>query len=186
MKYIIGVGGAGCSQAEKLSRKLKCEMLGVNYSEETFKGTDYPYSLCLEKYNKQGLPFSDKAVELAALNAREDLEETLADATKVIFVVGLGGKTGSTAAPILIDAVKNLGVHITSVATLPFVFETERRELAEQARKKLKAQSGELYVLDYADKENFPQDCSLLEYFDRVTELILERLSSELTVGKWS
>ena len=185
-KLIVGVGGAGCSLAEKTSRELQYDMLGVNYSRQTLEDKNYTHSLCLEKYNKEGQAVSIRAVESAALKACDDFKAILSSATDVIMVVGLGGQTGSAATPILIDAAKRLGVHVTSIATLPFAFETERREVAEQALAKLNAQSDELHVFDYADKAAFPQDCSLLAYFDRGADLILERGSCGLTVEQRS
>lgn len=178
MEIIVGIGGAGCSQAQKLSRELKCDMLGVNYSDEELKGNNYPHSLCLEQYSKPGLSFSPQAVEAAALNAREDFKEILAGAKKITVIVGLGGKTGSTAAPVLIDAAHSLGVPVVSVVTLPFSFEASQREVALPALATLENLCSELHVIDYTDKNGISQEGSLLEFFDRVSEAIFERVAN--------
>ena len=175
---IIGVGGAGCSLADKISRELQYDMFGVNYSKKTLEDKNYKHNLCLEEYSQAEQAVSIRAVESATLQACDDFKALLNGVVKVIFIVGLGGNTGSAAIPILVDAAKALGVHVTTIVTLPFMFETERRKVAEDALAKLKNNSDELVLFDYAAKDTAPLNSSLLDYFDQVADSILERISS--------
>ena len=113
--------------------------------------------------------------KLAAEEAREDIERELADSNMVFITAGMGGGTGTGAAPIVAKIAKDLGILTIGVVTKPFSFEGKRRQnQAQQGLEKLRESVDALIVipndklLDVVDRR-----VSLQESFIVVDEVLL-------------
>ncbi|WP_169719887.1 hypothetical protein [Marinobacterium litorale] len=185
---IVGVGGAGCTIAEQLGPSLGHDVLLVNGAEnglERLEEKAGQHRLYLETSAENGRLTTVAGAESAAVELADQLRKILAGNRNVILVVGLGGITGSGAAPELAGVAKAAGMHVTAVATLPFSFEDKRRTVAEGALFKLKKHSDEVVLVDHSTNsraKNVAQE-SLNEYFDRVTREIKEKLLKANTGG---
>jgi cell division protein FtsZ len=86
--------------------------------------------------------------KLAAKENEKEIEEVLKEADMVFVTCGLGGGTGSGAAPVIAEISKNLGILTVTVVTTPFSFEgAERKKIAEQALENFKEKTDSLLVI---------------------------------------
>lgn len=169
---VVGVGGAGCSIAEKFGRWFGCSVLAVNLSREIEKNAGI---LCLPLELAGGRL---STVEAAVEDVSDRFREMLAGKQNIVLVVGLGGNTGSQAAPVLARIARSIGLRVTAVATLPFSFETERRTVSEAALGRLREAADALIIQDHAVEsrsQNALQE-SLDEYFERVAKRLCAKL----------
>jgi cell division protein FtsZ len=94
-----------------------------------------------------GNPRQGKA---AAEDDRDKLEAMMKNARRVVIVAGMGGGTGSGAAPTVAEVGRSLGKPVSAVVSVPFIFEgSARDEIAREAIQELKAHVAALVVVDY-------------------------------------
>ena len=101
--------------------------------------------------------------EQAALESKEDIMKVLQGADMVFVTAGMGGGTGTGAAPIVAEIAKELGALTVAVVTKPFTFEGKRRK--EQAEK------GAAYLKEKVDTIITIQNDKLLQVIDKKTPL---------------
>ena len=172
---VVGVGGAGCDIAGKLGHRFGCSVLTVNLTREIDK--EKVGSLCLPLELAGGrLSTVAAAVEGAAQRFRQ----LLAGRQKILLVVGLGGNTGSHAAPVLARIARSSGIRVTAVATLPFAFEVEERAAAQIAVQKLNDEAHTLLLHDHAVEMRAGQHAheSLNHYFEWMMKALSTKLST--------
>lgn len=124
---LIGVGGAGCEAAARVREKYPSELayLMVDTDEQSLRRFDGCTAVDLGR-DVQPRPFCTLTPEWVAAAVRHDmplLVNLLADARHVIVVAGLGGVTGSEAAPAVMRLVQDIGAVAYGVFSLPFRFE---------------------------------------------------------------
>lgn len=182
---IIGVGGAGCTIAEQLGRSLGYKVLVVNTVGNHLEEKAAQHRLYLNIYSRSGRLPTVITAEAAAGEAADEFRKILDGNQRVILVAGLGGITGSGAAPALARIARAFGAHITAVATLPFSFEEQRRTVAEAALLKLKAHADALILHDHsaACRSDGALQESLNDYFDRVAGDLSAQLAPSRTGG---
>jgi len=85
----------------------------------------------------------------AALESLEELKKYLGDSTQMVFITaGLGGGTGTGAAPVIASVAKELGILTVGIVTIPFAFEgKKRRQQAEQGLEEMKKYVDTLLVI---------------------------------------
>jgi cell division protein FtsZ len=110
----------------------------------------------------------------AASQAKDEIRAAIESAHMVFIIAGMGGGTGTGAAPVIARIAKRLGVPITvGVATMPFDFEGEHRwRNAEAGLNKLNAQVGALIVMQNEKLMQTMPDVSSNEAFDFINDLI--------------
>lgn len=182
---IIGVGGAGCAIAEQLGRSFGYNVLVVNSVENRLEEKAAQHHLYLNIDSRSGRLPTVITAEAAAGEAADEFRKVLTGNQRVILVVGLGGITGSGAAPALAGIARAFGAHITAVATLPFSFEEQSQLVAETALLKLRAHANVLILHDHSafSRSNGVLPESLNEYFDRVTSDLSARLTLSCSGG---
>ncbi len=129
---VIGIGGAGGNAVDHMIRE------GVNGVDFIAANTDSQAlgrSIAVQKLQlgKTGLGAGAKpeAGRSAALEERESIAESLRGAHMVFITAGMGGGTGTGAAPIVAEVARELGVLTVAVVTKPFGFEGKRLKVAE-------------------------------------------------------
>lgn len=173
---LVGVGGAGSSIADKIGRHLGCDVLAVNLARDLKSGAARDRYLPLEICGGR-LP-TISMVEAAVGEVSGKFQELLVGKRKVVIAVGLGGHTGSWAAPELAKIARSLGLHVTAVLTLPFSVEVERRAVSDAALQKLQGEVDVMILHDHADESptgNALRE-SLDEYFDRIAKELSAKL----------
>ena len=139
---VIGVGGGGCNAVNRMIRaKVEgIEFIAANTDLQALKLCQAPVKLQLGAKLTKGLGAgaNPEVGRNAALEDTEKIIEALEGADMIFITTGLGGGTGSGAAPVVASLASELGALSVAVVTKPFAFEGKRRMLqAEQALQEL-------------------------------------------------
>ena len=176
---VVGVGGGG---GNAVNRMIKSGLTGVEF---WLMNTDLQIlntSICQNKIqlgpkltNGLGAGGEPQVGEKAAEEAQQEITQALEGADMVFVTAGMGGGTGTGAAPIVAKIAKDLGILTIGVVTKPFSFEGKRRQnQAQQGLEKLRESVDALIVipndklLDVVDRR-----VSLQESFIVVDEVLL-------------
>src|SRR6202046_3284017 len=135
---VVGVGGGGCTAVNRMIRaKVEgVEFIAANTDLQALKMCQAPVKLQLGAKLTKGLGAgaNPDIGRKAALEDTDKILEALDGADMVFVTAGLGGGTGSGAAPVVANLASELGALTVAVVTKPFAFEGKRRmEQAEQA-----------------------------------------------------
>ncbi len=178
---VIGVGGGG---GNAIKRMIKAGLTGVEFWEmntdvQVLALSNVPNSnkvqLGAKQTNGLGAGGNPRIGEQAAEEAQQEIAAALEGADMVFVAAGMGGGTGTGAAPIVAKIAKDLGILTIGVVTKPFSFEGKRRaNQAQQGLEKLRESVDALIVipndklLDVVDRR-----VSLQESFIVVDEVLL-------------
>lgn len=175
---VVGVGGGGCNAVNNMYRE---GVEGVTYAvcntdSQSLSRSPVPYKIQLGAgLGAGGNP--DKGREEAETNIN-DIVKMLSDGTKMVFVTaGMGGGTGTGAAPVVAGVAKDSGLLTIGVVTIPFSFEKKRKIIkalkgVEEMRKNVDALlivNNERLCDVYADA-----DISLKEAFLRADNILMD------------
>jgi len=135
---VIGVGGGGCNAVNRMIRaKVEgVEFIAANTDLQALKLSQAPVKLQLGAKLTKGLGAgaNPEVGRKAALEDTEKIIEALEGSDMIFITSGLGGGTGSGAAPVVASLASELGALSVAVVTKPFAFEGKRRMMqAEQA-----------------------------------------------------
>ncbi len=135
---VIGVGGGGCNAVNRMIRaKVEgVEFIAANTDLQALKLSQAPVKLQLGAKLTKGLGAgaNPEIGRKAALEDTDKIIEALEGADMIFVTTGLGGGTGSGAAPVVASLASELGALSVAVVTKPFSFEGKRRQIqAEQA-----------------------------------------------------
>jgi cell division protein FtsZ len=140
---VVGIGGSGSNAVSRMMAcKLKgVELIAINTDVQDLKKARAHRKIRIGKKHTKGLG-SGMNPELGRKSAEEDREfikNSLKDSDLVFITCGLGGGTGTGAAPVVAEILKNEGILTVAVVTTPFSFEGSRRNLlAREGMEKLK------------------------------------------------
>jgi cell division protein FtsZ len=149
---VIGVGGGG---SNAVNRMIRAEMMGVefiacNTDAQALLQSDAPHKIRIGDKITKGLGAGGDASigQRAAEEDRDKIADAIADSDMVFITAGLGGGTGSGAAPVVAEIAKEQGALTIGVVTKPFSFEGARRKLvAEKSAEELKAKVDTLITI---------------------------------------
>ncbi len=149
---VIGVGGAGNNMVGWLYQKgIKgAEILAVNTDIQHLNVTESDRKFLLGKEVTRGLGcggFPEKGAEAAKENLN-DMKEALRGADMVFVCAGMGGGTGTGAAPIIGKVAKDIGSMVIGTVTMPFKVERARVDKAEFGLGELRLVSDTVIVID--------------------------------------
>ena len=136
---IVSVGGAGLNALDRivLDGLERADVVAVNTDVQSLASSVAAHKVQLGRTMTRGLGAGGDP-ELgyqAAVESAEEIREALADARMIFICAGLGGGTGSGAAPYVAQLAREAGALVVAFATLPFSFEGKRRNA--QAREAL-------------------------------------------------
>lgn len=151
---VIGVGGGG---SNAINHMFQSGINGVDFvicntDSQALNNSAVPTKIQLGVSLTEGLGAgaNPEVGEQAALESMEEIKQMLASTTKMIFITaGMGGGTGTGAAPVIAKQAKELDVLTVGIVTMPFEFEGKMR--CEQARigiEKLRANVDSLIVIN--------------------------------------
>ena len=149
---IFGVGGGGCNA---INRLVKANVEGVEFIASNTDmmalnsvNADVKIQLGVKLTHGLGAGSKPDIGEQAAIESAEDIKKALEGANLVFITAGMGGGTGTGAAPIVTSSAKELGILTIAVVTKPFDYEGKRKmELAEQGIEKLRKNADVLVVI---------------------------------------
>lgn len=129
---VIGVGGGGGNAVTHMYKEGIHDVTFVlcNTDNQALNRSDVPIKVPLGRNITQGLGAGNKPERamMAAEESMEDIRKMLSDGTKMVFITaGMGGGTGTGAAPVIARFAKDMGILTVGIVTIPFVFEGERK-----------------------------------------------------------
>ncbi|AKL95619.1 cell division protein FtsZ [Clostridium aceticum] len=149
---VIGVGGGGNNAVNRMiESELKgVEFIAVNTDKQALFTSKAEHKIQIGEKLTRGLGAgaNPEIGRKAAEESREDIYKLLQGADMVFITAGMGGGTGTGAAPIVAEVAKELGILTVGVVTKPFTFEGKRRMLhAEQGVQELKSRVDTLVTI---------------------------------------
>ncbi|HEY8819879.1 MAG TPA: cell division protein FtsZ, partial [Dehalococcoidia bacterium] len=128
---VVGVGGGGCNAVNRMIQEhiFGVQFIAVNTDAQQLMHSDAPTKIRIGDKLTRGLGVGgDPTIGLrAAEESREELREAIRGADMVFVTAGMGGGTGTGAAPVLAEVAKQEGALTIGVVTKPFSFEGSRR-----------------------------------------------------------
>ncbi len=145
---VIGVGGAGGNAVDHMIREgvMGVEFVAANTDAQALKRSVAHKKVRLGKTGL-GAGAKPEAGRSAALEEREHIAESLRGAHMVFITAGMGGGTGTGAAPIVAEVARELGILTVAVVTKPFGFEGKRLKVAEAGIAELQKNVDSLIVI---------------------------------------
>lgn len=149
---VIGVGGAGNNA---VNRMIEDHVKGVTfYMLNTETGTlkraktSNTLQIGIQTTRGLGAGANEKVGERAAIENKEEIKQILQGANLVFITAGMGGGTGTGAAPIVAEVAKEMGILTIGIVTKPFLFEGKARKLrADKGTERLKDNVDDLIVV---------------------------------------
>jgi cell division protein FtsZ len=142
---VAGVGGGGMNA---INRMIEANVRGVrfvamNTDAQVLGLSQSPCRICLGQHHTKGLGAGGNAAVgmRAATESTAEIRAALGDADLVFIAAGMGGGTGTGAAPVVASIAKKLGALTIGIVTIPFTFEgSRRRRIAEQGIAELRGE----------------------------------------------
>ena len=164
---VVGVGGAGNNAVNRMAAEciVGVELIGVNTDKQALQYSQASQTLAIGEKLTKGLGCGGRPEigAKAAEESSEDITAALKGADMVFVTCGMGGGTGTGAAPVIAKIAKDMGILTVGVVTKPFRFEARQRmKNAIHGIEQLKSSVDTLIVI--------PND-RLLEIVDRRTSI---------------
>jgi len=161
---VVGIGGGGSNAVNRMIRsKLRgVEFIAINTDLQALAHSEAQTKMNIGKKLTRGLGAGGNPTigREAAEESQQELSELLQGADMVFLTAGMGGGTGSGAAPVVAEIARNNGALTIGVVTIPFTFEgTRRRAIAEESATTLREKVDTLIIipnqrlLDVTDKK---------------------------------
>lgn len=148
---VVGVGGCGGNAVDHMILKgmTGVEFLALNTDAQALKRNQAPVQLQIGGNVTKGLGAGAKPEvgREAALEDRERIAELIDGADMLFITAGMGGGTGTGAAPVVAEVAKELGILTVAVVTKPFIFEGKRMRVADHGLKALSEHVDSLIII---------------------------------------
>ncbi len=149
---VIGCGGAGNNMVNWLYKKgIKgAEIIGTNTDQQHLNMIESDRKFLIGKDVTRGLGcggFPEKGAE-AAQESMNTIKDALKESDMVFVCAGMGGGTGTGAAPIIAEVAKDVGSIVIGTVTMPFKIERARVDKAEFGLQQLRKTSDTVIVID--------------------------------------
>ncbi len=134
---VIGVGGGGSNAVNHMyNQGIKdVEFVVINTDAQALKNSPVPLKIQIGTNLTEGLGAgaNPEKGKHAAMESKDEIRELLSDNTKMIFITaGMGGGTGTGAAPVIAKIAKDMDILTVGIVTAPFVFEGRKKIQAAQ------------------------------------------------------
>jgi len=165
---VLGVGGSGGSALNRMiEAKIKgVEFIAINTDVQALYYCQAPHKIHVGKSVTKGLGagMNPDLGQAAAEENQNDIRDAVRDADMVFITCGLGGGTGTGAAPVVAEICRDVGALTVAVVTKPFAFEgAQRRSIADRGLDELAARVDTIITI--------PND-RLLQIIDKKTLLL--------------
>ena len=175
---VIGVGGGGSNAVNHMYRQgIKgVDFVVCNTDHQALDTSPVPTKIPLGQSLTEGrgagsIPDVGKN---AAIENLEDVNEILAKNTKMVFVTaGMGGGTGTGAAPVIAQAARDMGILTVGIITVPFTFEgRKRRTQAEEGIEKMRESVDTLLVINNDKLREMFGNLTLVNAFENADDVL--------------
>ena len=174
---IVGVGGGGGNAVNAMMKSglRNVEYLVLNTDQQALSKISAKKMPIGEKLTKGlGAGANPEVGRQAALESKEQIQAALEGIDLLFIAAGMGGGTGTGAAPVVAQLAKELEILTIAVVTKPFKFEgTPRMRNAEMGIENLKGNVDSLVIVQN-EKLNRDNKCSIMDAFAKADEILLQ------------
>ena len=128
---VIGVGGAGNNAVNRMIEEgiRNVQFIAINTEEQVLAQSKANFQMHIGKNTTKGLGAGSNPIlgEMAAREDEENIRSVLTGTDMVFVTAGMGGGTGTGAAPVVCEIAKSMGILTVGIVTKPFIFEGKRR-----------------------------------------------------------
>lgn len=182
---VIGVGGGGGNAVNRMvdSGVLGAEFIAVNTDKQILTHSRATHKIQIgEKLTKgQGAGGRPEIGEKSAEESRDVISDALKGTDMIFITAGMGGGTGTGAAPVIARIAKDMGILTVGVVTRPFKFEGRKKQLqAQKGIENLAENVDSLIVIpnEQLKAMNNGQKMSFAEAFEMADEVLLHGVKS--------
>lgn len=172
---VIGVGGGGGNAVEHMITHgaKSIEFIAANTDHQALQRSNAHVNIQLGSTGL-GAGARPEVGAAAAQEKREQIAEAIRGANLLFITAGMGGGTGTGAAPVIAEIAKDMGILTVAVVTKPFSFEGARRmRTAEQGIENLKSKVDSMIViLNEKLEEECPPNATMKECFETSNEVL--------------
>lgn len=180
---VFGVGGGGGNAVQHM---VESEIAGVkfvcaNTDKQALDRVKAPFSIQLGEQSTRGLGAgaNPEVGRTSAEEAKEQIREQLEGTDMVFVTAGMGGGTGTGAAPIVAEIAKEMGILTVGVVTTPFEYEGRKRQKsAEKGIEELEKHVDSLIVIPNERLLSVYGDISMKEAFKKADDVLLNAVRS--------
>ena len=175
---VIGVGGGGSNAVNHMYRKgiKDVNFMVCNTDSQALKNSPVSVRVQLGESLTEGRGAGNKPEigRQAALENLEEIKEVLSQNTKMVFITaGMGGGTGTGAAPVIAKTAKEMGILTVAIVTIPFRFEGQQRiNQAIQGIDELKQYVDSLLVINNQKLREVHGDLKLAQAFEKADDVL--------------
>ncbi len=178
---VIGVGGGGCNAVTEMFRQKihDVEFLICNTDKQSLETSEVPEKI---KLGNKGLGAgcNPENGRRAATESIEKIKKALSDSSEMVFITaGMGGGTGTGAAPVIAQVAKELGKLTVGIVTLPF--RDEGKEFVKRAIigiRELKKHVDSLLIIDNQKLYQVFGDLNIYDAFPKADEVLSNAVKS--------
>lgn len=181
---VVGVGGGGGNAVDRMisSGMKSVEFVSINTDQQVLKNSKATYKIQIgSKLTKgRGAGGQPEQGALAAEESREEIAALLKGSQMIFITAGMGGGTGTGAAPVVAEIAREMGILTIGVVTKPFQFEGKRRcENAERGVEDLSHHVDSLVVIPNERlKLMSEQKLTLINAFKAADEVLRQGVQS--------
>ena len=179
---VVGVGGCGNNAVDyMIERNIHgVDFISVNTDLQSLKKSQANNIVQIGLHLTKGLGSGARpdAGKQAAIEDKEKLKDAIQDADMLFITAGMGGGTGTGAAPVIAEIAKELGILTVAVVTKPFSFEGKRNQIAEEGLKELRNYVDSLIVIPNEKLMNvLGADVTFINAFSAANEVLYNSVS---------
>ncbi|MDA9913420.1 cell division protein FtsZ [Methylophilaceae bacterium] len=179
---VVGVGGCGNNAVDyMIERNIHgVDFISVNTDLQSLKKSQANNIVQIGLHLTKGLGSGARpdAGKQAAIEDKEKLKDAIQDADMLFITAGMGGGTGTGAAPVIAEIAKELGILTVAVVTKPFSFEGKRNQVAEEGLKELRSYVDSLIVIPNEKLMNvLGADVTFINAFSAANEVLYNSVS---------
>ena len=190
---VIGIGGCGCNMVDHIYREGVTDMnlIVCDSDGKSLKQSPVPAKILLGTTGI-GCGNNPEVAKNMAIERREEIKKIIMPNTKMLFIVaGMGGGTGSGAAPVVAEIAKSITddnakskIHVGAVVTTPLSFEGARRKkVAEEGIQELKKHVDSITIMDN-DKLRDYDNLSMANAFKIADDMVFEAIKRMIETFK--
>ena len=175
---VIGVGGGGSNAVNHMYNQgiVGVDFIVCNTDRQALDISPVPHKVQLGPAltEGRGAGMLPEVGMQAAIENIEEIRELLSKNTKMVFVTaGMGGGTGTGAAPVIAQVAKDLGILTVGIVTVPFNFEgRKRRQQAEEGLDKMRQNVDTLLIINNERLREFGKNMSLTDAFSHADNIL--------------
>jgi cell division protein FtsZ len=175
---VIGVGGGGSNAVTYMFRQgiRGVDFILANTDSQALEMSAVPVKIQLGANLTEGMGAGSipEIGRQAAIESAEDIRKLLQNNTKMVFITaGMGGGTGTGAAPVIASIAKELGILTVGIVTVPFMFEgRKRKEQADQGISEMRKYVDTLLIICNDKLRELHGDLKLSEAFGKADDIL--------------